>query len=115
MDEQPFFELATAGELKAKYGLTAENRPMINLDRRRVPEALRPLIPYAEVWGIADDLIRHDLVRKTPRHVALRLKDIVERYDDLLDEWLAGPEASSRKPTPEYVAFSAMRIAADSV
>jgi hypothetical protein len=45
----------------------------------------------------------------------LRLKDIVERYDDLLDEWLAGPEASSQKPTPEYVAISAMRIAADSV
>jgi hypothetical protein len=60
------FEILPAGELRAKYGLTAENRPTIILDAAKVPPALRPLIPLAERFGINDDLIRLDVVAKTP-------------------------------------------------
>jgi len=33
--------------------------------------------------------------------------------DTLVSTWLAGPEARSPQPSDEYVAFSAMRMAAD--
>lgn len=37
----------------------------------------------------------------------------INRYEDELDDWLAGPEADSPAPSAEYIAFSAMRMAAD--
>jgi hypothetical protein len=56
------YEVLPAGEMRAKYGLTAENRPTIVLDVAKVPAGLRPLIPLAEQFGINDDLIREDVV-----------------------------------------------------
>ena len=58
------WEVLPAGEMRAKYGLTAENRPAIRLDSTKVPVALRFLIPLAERFGIGDDLIRADVVTK---------------------------------------------------
>jgi hypothetical protein len=107
------FELLSVGEMRRKYGLTADNRPTIRLDPQRVPEPLRRLIPLAELWGVGDDLIRDDMVKKAPAAAIAELKRIVDQYDDLLDEWLAGPEAEGPTFTPEYTAFSAMRMAAD--
>jgi hypothetical protein len=112
--ETPFEILPTA-QLREKYGLTAENRPTITLNPRRVPASLRPLIPLVEIFGISDDLIREDVVSKSPREATLQLKWAVEKYADELDQWLAGSEAAANKPSQEYVAFSAMRIAAESV
>ena len=43
----------------------------------------------------------------------LRLKSSLAKYDDLLDEWLAGPEASGPAFSVEYIAFSAMRMGVD--
>jgi hypothetical protein len=50
------FEILPAGEMRAKYGLKAENRPTIILDAGKVPVALRHLIPLAESFGVSDDL-----------------------------------------------------------
>lgn len=55
--------LTTAGDLR-QAGYTAANRPAIHLDPSRVPTALQPLIPLAEQWGIADDVIREDIFRQ---------------------------------------------------
>jgi hypothetical protein len=107
------FELLSVEELRKKYGLTAANRPAVQLDPSRVPEQLRHLIPYAELWGVKDDLIRDDMVRSAPREAIEELKQIIEKHDDLLDDWLAGPEADGPDFSEEYLAFSAMRMAAD--
>jgi hypothetical protein len=107
---KPKFEVATAGELRARYGLTAENRPAIKLDPGRVPEPLRTLIPLAEQFGIADDLIREDVFAKAPKRELAALRRAVEKYGDQLDTWLAGPEAAGPKFSDEYIAFSAMRM-----
>jgi hypothetical protein len=112
MSEQEH-ELLSVEEMRARYGLVAENRPTIRLNPGNVPEGLRHLIPYAELWGVGDDLIRDDMVRSAPKEAIDELKRIVEDHDDLLDEWLAGPEADSADPSPEYLAFSAMRMASD--
>ncbi len=107
------FELLSVEEIRKKHGLVAANRPIIYLKPDNVPEPLRHLIPYAEFWGVGDDLIRDDLVRSAPREAIDDLKRVVEQHDDLLDEWLAGPEAEGPEYSAEYTAFSAMRMAAD--
>jgi hypothetical protein len=111
--EDKRFELLSVEEMRRKYGLVTANRPAIHLDPARVPEGLRPFIPFAELWGVGDDLIREDMVREAPHEAIAELKRVVQANDDLLDEWLAGPEADSANPSEEYLAFSAMRMAAD--
>lgn len=107
------YEILPAGEMRAKYGLTAENRPTIVLDEAKVPPVLRALIPLAERFGISDDLIREDVVAKTPGSELEAIRKAVEAHSDALDEWLAGPEADGPKLSDEYIAFSALRMAAD--
>ena len=105
------FEVLPAGEMRAKYGLYAENRPTIRLDPARVPELLRHLIPLAEKFGVSDDLIREDVVAKTPPGEVAVARAAVLALDHLFDEWLAGPEADGPKFSDEYIAFSCLRMA----
>ena len=106
-------EVLPAGEMRAKYGLTAENRPTIAHDATKVPHALRHLIPLAERFGVSDDLIREDVVAKTPADELEAMAGLVRTYDDAFDAWLAGPEAEGPKFSDEYIAFSCLRMASD--
>lgn len=83
------------------------------LDPRRVPEGLRTLIPLAECFGIADDVARERLVRAASAQERDALIAAVRNNEDALDSWLAGPEASRTEFSDEYIAFTAMRMAAD--
>ena len=107
------FEILPPDEMRAKYGLTAENRPTIVLDAAKVPPGLRPLIPLAEQFGINDDLIRLDVVAKTPVGELEAMRRVVEAHDAAFDEWLAGPQAEGPGFSREYIAFTALRMAAD--
>lgn len=109
------FEVLPAGEMQAKHGLTAENRPTIVLAPAVVPRKLRRLIPLAERFGIGDDLIREDIVAKTPAAELAAMQAAVQAHDDAFDDWLAGPEADGPTFSPEYLAFSCLRMAADGV
>lgn len=109
------YELGAVGEMRVKYGLSAANRPVIRLDPENVPENLRHLVPYAEYWGVGDDLIRDDVIRTAPAEMREDLKRIMQAHDVLLNEWLAGPESYSQSPSAEYLAFSNMRMAADAM
>ena len=110
---ESYFEVLPAGEMRRKYGLTAENRPIIKLDPAKVPTSLRHLIPLAEQFGIGDDLIRADVVANTSPSSLKALRDAVAANDDALDAWLAGVEADGPDFSDEYIAFSCMRMAAD--
>ena len=85
----------------------------VDFDSNDVPKNLRDLIPYASFWGLADDLEREQLAEKAPEHLKKSLQKLIADNDDALDDWLAGEEASSPNPSDAYVAFSAMRMAAD--
>jgi hypothetical protein len=113
MKRRERFEVLPAGEMRKKYGLTAENRPIIRLDPKKVPKELRHLIPWAEKFGISDDLIREDFFAKTSAKEIAELKKLMSQHDDLLDAWLAGPEADGPKFSKEYLAFANMRMGAD--
>ncbi len=103
----------SADEMKQLYGVFYQESPKASIDPSQVPGSLHVLVPYAEFWGISDDWAREELIAKSPQSVQENLKAVVASFDDKLDEWLAGEEADSTSPSKEYVAFSAMRMAAD--
>ena len=85
------------------------------LDKTRLPAAFHPYIPYAELWGVADDMERVALINRAPEEAKAELQRVVAEIDDQLDDWLAGPEAESSNPLKEYIAFSAMRMSVDTM
>jgi hypothetical protein len=107
------FEVLTASEMQAKYGLSAEHRPTISLDPTKIPVALRHLIALAEQFGIGDDLIRADVLAKIPPAEVKAMRQLVAAHTDAFDEWLAGPESKGPHFSAEYIAFSCLRMAAD--
>ncbi|MCD8522007.1 MAG: hypothetical protein LRY66_13380 [Saccharospirillaceae bacterium] len=78
-----------------------------------VPDNLIFLIPYAEIWGISDDLERETLIEKTPDALKANLKWVINQFEEEMDSWLAGEEALTRYPSNAYIAFSSLRMAAD--
>jgi len=103
----------TTQEMEREYGSFFHRGSRMSLDRTGVPRNLWPLLPYAAFWGVSDDWAREDLVRDWPPAARQNLKAVIALFEDELDHWLAGPEADNPVPSPEYLAFSAMRMAAD--
>ena len=85
------------------------------MNLQRVPAPLHCLIPFAQKFGVADDHFRAAVVLSVSAAQASELKRAVQAADAALDAWLAGPEAAGPDFSDEYIAFSAMRMAADSV
>jgi hypothetical protein len=115
MGDERMLRVELAGEPQTQYAHTDENVTRICLESQRVPRSLRHLIPLAERFGISDDLMRGDVLARTARADLDVLRRAVADHAHLLDEWLAGPEAVGPYYSDEYVAFSAMRMAADGV
>ena len=105
--------LLTAEQIRHKYGEFYESADRLSFERENIPAELWVLIPYAELWGVSDDLGREELVCKSPPGAIDDLCDAISQFEDELDKWLGGEEADSKSPSVEYVAFSAMRMAAD--
>lgn len=107
------FEILSVAEMRKKYYWPDEQSPVVSIDPKNVPEPLRCLIPLAERWGISDDILRSNARQKASAEELAYLKAAMTRFDDELDDWLAGPAAHMPIPTQEYLAFSNMRMAAD--
>lgn len=112
-EDKKDFDVLPVGEMRKKYYRPDEHPPEIQLDPLKIPQQLRHLIPVAEKWGISDDMLRIDAVRKADAAELADLNRVIREHDDAIDEWLAGPESSSRSPSQEYLAFTHMRMAAD--
>jgi hypothetical protein len=93
--------------------LSGKMNTPIELNPDRVPPELRPLIPFAQAWGISDDFERELAVERASPDQVAELKATVAIFDDHLDTWLAGDDAAGPHYSNEYIAFSAMRMAAD--
>ena len=77
------------------------------------PSALRILAHYAVLWGITDDIARLKFVQSVHPDLLQNLLWVVDTHDDLLDFWLAGPEADVPPFSDAYIAFSCFRMASD--
>lgn len=109
--QNPRSAIAPAGELQRKYGLYAENRPIITLDPEKVPGAFRHLIPLAEKWGIGDDLIRNDYIDKASEAEKRELQDAFFARSQQITAWLETFESGTL--TEEGEAFMYAQIALD--
>lgn len=86
----------------------------MKLNPSYVPPNLQRVIPLAERWGLSDDVARTEQLDRAPSQELRDLLEQVENVDaDTLYGWLAGPESYSASPSDEYVAFSALTMAAD--
>lgn len=103
----------TLQQMRDSYGAFVDSVTLVELDPNKVPGNLVPYLPYAALWGVTDDLEREQRVENAPAEAKQDLVKTVQLIDDLLDDWLAGDEANANTPSAEYVAFSAMRMAAD--
>lgn len=111
----PFVPLSSQ-ELQIRYGDFFKRRVKHGLDPAKIPAKLRGLIPYAELWGVSDDTDRDNLVQSAPAVAKRDLAAAIDAFDDDFDDWLAGPESQSPYSlSNEYLAFSNMRIARDSL
>ena len=104
-------DIAPSADLQKPFGLYAENRPVLQLDRARVPDHLRHLVPLAEKWGIGDDIIRNDLVDKSTSAERRELHDALYEPFERVTEWLNS--FAGRPLPPEAVAFMHMQTALD--
>ncbi|WP_306391662.1 hypothetical protein [Telluria beijingensis] len=87
----------------------------MKLDLSRIPPELHHLISLVEKYAVFDDWIREDLVRNLSPEEKRALQRAVNECDDAFDLWLAGPEASGPSYSQEYIAFSILRMVADSM
>jgi hypothetical protein len=122
--ESTLAKIFNAVELKGFYGkfftdhlihknvIFGDNH-RISLNPTNIPSELQILLPYAEFWGISDDCYREDLLEAASAEILSNLVEAIAAYDDQFDTWLAGPEAYAPHPSAEYIAYSAMRMAAD--
>jgi hypothetical protein len=103
-----------AAELQRRYGLYAENRPVIQLDPERVPLHLRDLIPLAETWGIGDDIIRFDFEQRASDAAKRALLSSLRGRIDDVQKWLRSQPASAEM-SEEAAAFTYLLSAWDEV
>jgi hypothetical protein len=64
-------------------------------------------------FGMSDDGERLRALKLASPDEISRLRRAISEHNDAFDEWLAGPEADGPTYTDEYIAYSAMRMAAD--
>jgi hypothetical protein len=107
--------ILNAEQMKEMYGKFYNQSPRITINRNRIPANLLPLFDYAQFWGILDEVTRLRLVHQAPAEVQRNLKEVVTAFDAILDDWLVQPEETEETMSLEYVAYTALRMASDSV
>jgi len=112
-EDQEKFEILTGKEMREKYYSSSEIPPVITLTPTMVPSNLWSLIPFAEKWGISDDILRADFVSSVSSVELKELQIIVDKHRQDINQWLAGPEADMPPFSSEYLAFTHMLMAAD--
>jgi hypothetical protein len=79
-----------------------------------IPAELHHLFPLISKWGIGDDGERDSLVYGSS---ISELEELVESLSgndaDMLNDWLAGPEAAGPEFTAEYLALSSYFMACE--
>ena len=86
----------------------------MSLDPAAIPASGRQLLPLAERWGIGDDYERELAVGNASEEELQVLAESMERVGDDFWEWLAGEASYASHPSREYLAMTALTMAADS-
>lgn len=86
--------------------------PLEPFDLGDIPEELRPLAPYARVWGQLDEDLRAEVKDSTPAGLRRHFLSVVGGFGfvEMLDFWLGGPAADGPSYSDGYLAFSALNL-----
>lgn len=88
-DEKPkLFGVYTNEEWIRLFGKSADNYVRPSLDPAIVQEAVRPLVPLAEIFGIRDDVTRGDFISKQSDDALRAFCGIMEKYKDAYDDFM---------------------------
>src|SRR6266571_4627542 len=71
------------------FGAGAEHYVHPTLDPASVPEPVRALVPFAEMFGIGDDVTRNDVIEKQPDSALRSFCDAMQRHRAEFDAFLA--------------------------
>src|SRR4051812_16011844 len=96
------------------YRLPSPEAKPPSLDIASVPLAVRPFIALAEKYGIGDDGYREDVVAGLDAEEREELTSFLNASPNELWDWLSGPASFDQSPSPEYLAFSCLVLAAES-
>jgi hypothetical protein len=88
-----------------------EAKPPV-LQPSRIPTSLHRFIPLAEKYGVHDDCYRDGVVYALDPAELAELERFLTDSDDSLDSWLCGEESRSSSPSPEYLTFTCLLVAA---
>jgi hypothetical protein len=81
-------DIHPAHVLRDEYGMNAENRPTIIVNKAEVPEQFQKFIPYIEQWAIPCDVTRNDYLEKQSKESIKEFFDAIEPSVDSINEWL---------------------------
>ncbi|HEX8992374.1 MAG TPA: hypothetical protein VF784_11910 [Anaerolineales bacterium] len=82
------------------------------IDPSNVPVPFRPLIPYAEKWGISDDGDLDAAIFEAPLEELKDLITVVSEFEaEGFDDWLGNPGTTGY--TSEWIAFQCLILAYD--
>ncbi len=81
-------EVSSGGEVEDRRASGDIDRPDIRLDADNIPPDLRDLIPFAEEWGIGDDVIRSDVEEAASDEEKRRFSQALRGRTDRVTEWL---------------------------
>src|SRR5215469_1090407 len=88
-DEKPkLYGVYTNEEWIRLFGKGSEDYGRPTLDPAAVPEAVRPLVPLAEIFGIRDDVTRGDFISKQSDDALRAFCNMMERYKTAYDEFM---------------------------
>ena len=83
----------------------------IQLDPEQVPEPLRSLIPFAQVWGIGDDVERSTFIAQSPSADRETLRRAIAPHQARITVWL---DSFGTNPlSDEAAAFMYMQLAVE--
>jgi len=81
------------------------------LDPARVPEALRPLVPVAQTWGIGDDVERADYIARASAADREELRQAIAPHQARITAWL--DSFGAHPMSDEAAAFMYMQLAVE--
>ena len=113
MNEPKPFEIGSEEEFEQLYPGYFERvtKALAPIDPNVVPDDLKRLIPYAEKWGIPDDIVRRRHCSKASPEEAAAFKAALQDTHSLFEEWhYTIPEEPDDEVTEKKVQYAQWRF-----
>jgi hypothetical protein len=97
-------------ELEKKYNFKSFYKEIVKVDLNNIPNDLHFFKPYIEFFVSESQGEREFFMGKAPIEAFKDLDKLLFSYINEIENWLAGPEASMKFFSKEYIYFSIMRL-----